>query len=358
MNADGSGLVQLTENESNDDSADWSPDGTRIAWAHRPSDVEDNIDIWVMNADGGAKTRLTSDGTFPDLQPAWSPDGSKIAFTRRVVAGEAADIFVMNADGSGLVNRTNSPDLEDADAAWSPDGSKIAFARSSVFNINWEIYVMNADGSGLVQLTDNPSFDGYPAWSPDGQRIAFTTDRANSPYYGDVFVMNADGSGLVNLTNSPGVDDGNASWSPDGTRIAFMTWPLNSFEIYTMNADGTDPVNLTLNDADDYRPDWQRLETPPPQTAQRAGDRDSRRPEWRLRHAVHDAPVLPDRLQHWQDRQNTSARDRSDACLRRSGPSSALARCAPASPAGLAPVKSARRGHNAPDRFAPHRGWL
>ena len=155
MNADGTGLVQLTDNESNDDGADWSPDGTRIVWAHTPDDTQNNIDIWAMNADGSDQTQLTSD-QIPDWEPAWSPDGTKIAFTRREVDGEATDIFVMNADGSARVNLTNSPDLEDRDAAWSPDGSKIAFARTSVFGINWEIYVMNADGSGLVQLDRRP----------------------------------------------------------------------------------------------------------------------------------------------------------------------------------------------------------
>jgi Tol biopolymer transport system component len=195
MNADGTALVQLTENESNDDGADWSRDGTKIVWAHTPDDTQNNIDIWVMNADGTDQTQLTSD-PIPDWQPSWSPDGTKIAFTRREVDGEAADLFVMNSDGSGRVNLTNSPDLEDADAAWSPDGSKIAFARASVFDLNWEIYVMNANGSGPIQLTDDPSFDAYPAWSPDGQKIAFTTTRADSIAYGDVFAMNSDGSAL------------------------------------------------------------------------------------------------------------------------------------------------------------------
>src|SRR6476619_6990587 len=94
MNGDGSGLVQLTENESNDGGADWSPDGTRIVWAHTPDDTQNDIDIWVMNADGSGQTQLTSD-QIPDWEPAWSPDGTKIAFTRREVDGEATDIFVM-----------------------------------------------------------------------------------------------------------------------------------------------------------------------------------------------------------------------------------------------------------------------
>ena len=134
MNGDGSGLVQLTENESNDGGADWSPDGTRIVWAHTPDDTQNNIDIWVMNADGSGQTQLTSE---PDTGL-----GTRLVARRhedrlhptREVDGEATDIFVMNADGSGRVNLTNSPDLEDRDAAWSPDGSKIAFARSSVIS--------------------------------------------------------------------------------------------------------------------------------------------------------------------------------------------------------------------------------
>jgi len=48
-------------------------------WLTLPSDG--TTEIYVMNADGSAVTRLTEDPQG-EYQPTWSPDGTKIAFSR------------------------------------------------------------------------------------------------------------------------------------------------------------------------------------------------------------------------------------------------------------------------------------
>jgi len=192
--ADGGGLVHLPPGRA----PAWSPDGSKIAFTRYGANASD---IYVMNADGSGIVQLTNTPGNDD-QPAWSPDGSKIAFSSTRDGNH--EIYVMNAtDGSGLVRLTNDP-LWDDHPAWSPDGAKIAFSKYST------IYVMNAtDGSGLVRLTTG--WDDDPTWSPDGSQIAFTrrTDDGNS----DIYVMNAsDGSGIGRLTTDPAFD-GEASWA-------------------------------------------------------------------------------------------------------------------------------------------------
>jgi hypothetical protein len=58
MNADGSGVRQLTENLANDTDPDWSPDGTRIAFqSSRDTPDGCGMNVWVMDADGSNPLR-------------------------------------------------------------------------------------------------------------------------------------------------------------------------------------------------------------------------------------------------------------------------------------------------------------
>jgi len=162
------------------------------------------------------------------------------------------EIYVMNADGKNRKRLTRNK-VYDGEAQWSPDGKRIAFG--SYRDGNREIYVMNADGSKKKHLTKNTAFDRDPQWSPDGKRIAFAS-------WG-IYVMNADGSKQKRLTKNRSVDA--PVWSPDGKRIAFMSWREGYPEIYAMNSNGSNQKRLTKNKTYKYAPVWQ----PTPQKAPR-----------------------------------------------------------------------------------------
>jgi hypothetical protein len=55
------------------------PPINKIAYASGYSNSNPRYDIFVMNADGSGKTKLTSSTSVSYAQPRWSPDGSKIA---------------------------------------------------------------------------------------------------------------------------------------------------------------------------------------------------------------------------------------------------------------------------------------
>ena len=230
----------------------------KIAFVSNRDEVLNN-EIYVMNPDGSAVTRLTNYSGV-DEEPAWSPDGSKIAFRRNVAnadGGMQGDIFVMNADGSGQTNITDNPDFEGG-PAWSPDGTRIAFHRNH--DDNEDVYVMNADGSGQTRLTTELEPDTDPDWSPDGTRIAFISlrdDPGDEFFKDDVFVMNADGSSQTNLTTSTAGEFWPA-WSPDGTKIAYARLASRGShaEIFVMSADGSNPTYLTNNSVEDIQPAW------------------------------------------------------------------------------------------------------
>ena len=245
MNADGSGVTQLTNHPEFDGYPAWSASGEQIAFT---SDRDGDWDIYVMNADGSGVTRLADHPEW-DAEPAWSASGEQIAFSSNQDGDW--DIYVMNADGSGLTRLTDHPGLHQS-PDWSPDGGHIAFTSVRQDDEGWNIHVMNADGSGVTQLTNHPEFDGYPAWSPDGSRIAFSSDRDGD---WDIYVMNADGSGLTRLTDNA-EDDRNPDWSPDGRRIAFTSDRDGDWDIYVMNADGSGVTRLTDHPEWDAEPAW------------------------------------------------------------------------------------------------------
>jgi TolB protein len=257
MKPDGSESVKLTDvyvDSSYQEFAsnpDWSPDGSRIAFSAGGDFMKSIYDVYVINADGTGLVKLTDHPSDVDQaeaeDPSWSPDGIRIAFVyvAEHIPYEAAGIWVMNADGTGQGNLTNLSGWDD-DPAWSPDGSRIAFTYSD------DIWVMDADGTGLISLTDHVAMDRYPAWSPDGTRIAFESDRDGDR---EIYVMNRDGTGLVKLTDHPG-GDSFPSWSPDGSRITFTSTRDGNPDIWVMDADGTGLVRLTNNPGSDYHPDW------------------------------------------------------------------------------------------------------
>src|SRR5438034_522052 len=177
------------------------------------SNRDGDFDIYVMNADGSGVTQLTHN-TVHEFDPIWSPNGQQIAFGRISDCCGAA-VVVINADGSSeqVLADNGFP------GAWSPDGRQIAFSR------NGDVYVMNVDGSGVTQLTHDGTASPT-AWSPNGKQIAFTSFRSGNS---DIYVMNTDGSGVIQLTDDPATDFGDrAGWSPDGRRGDRKSTRLNS----------------------------------------------------------------------------------------------------------------------------------
>ena len=64
MNADGTGVQQLTDNDNFDWTPSWSPDGDRIAFA---SDRDGDWEIFVMNADGTNTYSTGQQGSSPSF---------------------------------------------------------------------------------------------------------------------------------------------------------------------------------------------------------------------------------------------------------------------------------------------------
>ena len=243
MNADGTGLKQLTNHPEWDHSPAWSPDGQRIVF-HSLRDG--NWEIYVMNADGTGVTRLT-DHPEPDRRPSWSLDGQRIAFESHRDGN--GNVYIMNADGTDVRQFTNHAEW-DGWPTWSHYGRQIAFF--SLRGANGDIYVMESDGTNLTRLTDHHEWDEEPAWMPSGPRIAFASRRDGNQ---EIYVINPDGGGLTRITDHP-ASDSKPAWSADGRGIAFESDRDGNWEIYVIGRDGSNPTRLTNNDSYDGWPSW------------------------------------------------------------------------------------------------------
>jgi len=113
-----------------------------------------------MDADGTDQVQLTFDPAFKDQVPDWSPDGSRIAYA----AGDPGDILVMNADGSDQHTIVGGS-TDDFGSAWSPDGGQIAFIRFD----DRTVYVVDVDGSNEHAVRAF-GLQAVPAWQPRGDR--------------------------------------------------------------------------------------------------------------------------------------------------------------------------------------------
>jgi len=146
-------FAQLTTHPG-DFAADWSPDGSRVAFTRTTGG---NREIWVVFVDTGQELRLTSTAV-DESSPDFSPDGSKLIFSA------SNQLHTMNADGTG---RAPLP-VAGIEPSWSPDGTRIVYQRDDSLNFA-SLYVANADGSGETWVnTSGCCFDSdrQPDWQP------------------------------------------------------------------------------------------------------------------------------------------------------------------------------------------------
>ena len=240
VNADGSGLRQLTRFEGADSTPRWAPDGRSFMFV---SSRKDEAQIWIMPIDGGEPRQVTHISTGVD-QPTWSPDGKKIAFASRVFPAFGAD------------DEKNKQLLEDIEE--SPIQAHLA---DSLLYRHWTFYndgtrshilVVDVESGDTVDVTpgdwESPVFAfGNPgfAFSPDSSEICFVSNRDDPDAQSwttnaDLYVVPASGGDTVNLTSGNPAYDGRPSYSPDGRFIAFFRQTKEGYE--------ADKFNLSLYD--------------------------------------------------------------------------------------------------------------
>src|SRR5436190_8519289 len=171
VNVDGTHLRRLNPKGVkvvSDQGDGWSPDGTQVTFAglFKLSTGKFGSALYVVNADGTGLRQITPRG-LGAFRARWSPDGQLIAFNSKFRSDP--QIWVVRPDGTGLRKVTSATHGDRSFApVWSPDSAKLAFPS---FYPQEDLWIVNADGSGLFQLTNTPDTnnsccldESEPAW--------------------------------------------------------------------------------------------------------------------------------------------------------------------------------------------------
>jgi Tol biopolymer transport system component len=219
----------------------WSPDGKTIAFAGADelNGPFQDPGLYLMDADGANRTRLTvDDGAFP-ADPHYSPDGTLLVYTKLKGNLPGTDILTIRTDGSVITRLTDGlPGVHYRGPQWSPDGARILFTRPDQLGRN-HIHVMRADGSAVQQLTAGENDDLDPTWSPDGTRIAFARRQFDAGVVQqDIWLMRSDGSGQHRLVPQDGLQNSFPAWSGDGTFLSFSRHNGQDWDLWATTPDG------------------------------------------------------------------------------------------------------------------------
>ena len=105
-----------------------SPDGKRLAirLLTAPAGA---FDIWIYDLTRGVHARM-SFSALTAYAPVWSPDGTRLAYAHSAAQVSGDHRYLLNADGTGKEQFLEQPVIESIanyPSSWSPDGHVLLF---------------------------------------------------------------------------------------------------------------------------------------------------------------------------------------------------------------------------------------
>ena len=231
--ADGT-LQTITDSSSNNQSPQWSHDGTHLLYS---SNRLGPADIYAL--------RVTGDGT-----PRGEPE--------RLTVGLNVSTFSLSGDDRRLSYAVMSISANIWSQPWQ-EGRPLAGARPTPVTFGQQVieaFALSSDGrwifhdndlagnsdiyrmslaTGIAErLTTDRTPEFAPKPSPDGRTVSFHSFRGDSR---DVYVLPLDGGALERVTDTP-AQEAQATWSPDGSALAYFNITGEpSIKIATRGAD-------------------------------------------------------------------------------------------------------------------------
>ncbi len=222
-----------------------SPDARWIAFTlQRMARDKDTYysNLWLVPADGSRPARAFTSGDVKDRGAQWSPDGTRLAFVSNRDGG--SHIYVIRVDGGEAQRLTESKGDVDA-LAWSPDGARLAFTFRA------EDTPLPADPGGPEPKDDAPPRYRHVTrlhYKEDG--VGFVPREWQHVWVVDVDDTRA--TGEPRQLTFGDADDKEPVWSPDGAALYFLSnrrefadWDEGRVDLYRVPAEGGDIAQVT-----------------------------------------------------------------------------------------------------------------
>jgi Tol biopolymer transport system component len=204
-----------------------SASGDRIAVSHHTAG-DGKSRIYIFPLAGGVPVLITP--LAPSYLHGWSPDEKTLAYCAD--RNGEYDVYVIPAEGGEETRLTTTEGLDDG-PEFSPCGKQIWF--NSVRSGLMQVWRMNADGTEQTQMTfDSDRNSWFPHVSPDGEQVVYIAYKKGDVEPGAhppgknvaLRLMSSKGGEaktVVELFGGQGTINVN-SWAPDSKRFAFVSY--------------------------------------------------------------------------------------------------------------------------------------
>jgi len=238
-------VQRLTRGDFHVTDFDWSPDGSSIAFAHKPEPVINNneYDISMVASDSGALSLLV-DQPGSDRSPRYSPDGKYIALVTDGGRPEPiglGDLALVPASGGDLISLPAiTPDRRAGIIDWTADSQNLLFSEVVGTGQMAMLYPVRdlLDGQeapkALPTFTPETGTAGSFAFDPQSRKLAYVYQTTDTP--AELYVTDPDGQQQQKLSNlnsdielPPMGKTERISWtSEDGLEIeGLLTYPVD-----------------------------------------------------------------------------------------------------------------------------------
>ncbi|MGH9906997.1 MAG: S9 family peptidase, partial [Pyrinomonadaceae bacterium] len=257
-----------------------SPDGRWVVFSliEPAYDDKDQVsDLWLVPADGSAKSRRLTFSKGSESGPAWSPDSRRLAFSAKREGDEVNQIYMIDVAAGGEAVRVTSLSTGARLPQWRPDGKALLFV-SSVYpsaaddETNKKIAAERKAQKHKARVYDSFPIRNWDKWLEDTQPHIFvqTLDadaKAKDLLAGTKLISEPGFGGSLGTSG----DEINAVWSPDGQSIVFVAtsnrnvsaYASSNTLLYEVPATGGEPLAITTGPSSfaqpAFRPDGKAL---------------------------------------------------------------------------------------------------